>query len=152
MTVWKTNEGRRFTVMPKWAVPQLLHRLDAAMEGKWDSLAKAGFRACGIFPFNPRKVQDMHFRMEVGTENISQNLIDYLETRRAASVAESTGRSRRRRLQVPAGQAVSVADLERMEAEAAATPRARGRGHPRGRPRGSGRGGRGRGDGPSSGQ
>ena len=53
---------------------------------------------------------------------------------------------------MPAGQAVSVADMERMEAEGAAAPPARERVRPRGRPRSSGREGRGRGDGPSSGQ
>ena len=87
--------------------------------------------------------------MDVDPETVSQSLVDYLETRRSAGEAETRGRVRRHRLQVPAGQAVSVADMERMEA---AAPRARGRGRPRGRPRGSGRGGRGRGDGPSSGQ
>ena len=51
LTTWKTNEGRRFPVLPKWAVPQLLHRLDVAMEDKWSTLAKTGFRACGIYPF-----------------------------------------------------------------------------------------------------
>ena len=90
--------------------------------------------------------------MDVDPETVSQSLVDYLETRRSAGEAETRGRVHRRRVEVPAGQAVSVADMERMEAEAAAAPRARGRGRPRGRPRGSGRGGRGRGDGPSSGQ
>ena len=88
----------------------------------------------------------------VFTPYVLQSLVDYLETRRSAGEAETRGRFCRRRVEVPAGQAVSVADMERMEAEAAAAPRARGIGHPRGRPRGSGRGGRGRGDGPSSGQ
>ena len=34
LTRWKRNEGRRLTIMPKWAIPELLKRLEAAMEGK----------------------------------------------------------------------------------------------------------------------
>ena len=88
--------------------------------------------------------------MDVDPETVSQSLVDYLETRRSAGEAETRGRVRRRRLQVPAGQAVSVADMEGMEAEAAVAPRARGRGSPCGRPHGSSRGRCGRSDGPAS--
>ena len=111
-----------------------------------------GFQACEIYPFNPRTVHKKHFRMDADPETVSQSLFDYLETRRSAGEAETRGRVRRRRQQVPAGHAVSVADMERIEAEAAAAPPARGRGRSRGRPSGSGIGARGRGDGPSSGQ
>ena len=144
---WKTNEGRRLSVLPKWAVPQLLSRLEAAMSSKWVRLAKAGFSACGIYPINPHKVLSKHFDADRGSD-VSQTLINYLEARREASAVEGRGRGRRRRLQVPSGQAVTVADLERAEAaaEAAAAVAAaqRGRGRGRGRARGSSRG-RGRG-------
>ena len=52
--------------------------------------------------------------MDVDPETVSQSLVDYLETRRSAGEAETRGRFRRRRVEVPAGQAVSVADMERM--------------------------------------
>ena len=68
----KKNEGRRLTVRPKWAVLQLLHRLHAAMEGKWSDLAKAGFRACGIYPLNPRVVYSKHYAVDAQGENVSQ--------------------------------------------------------------------------------
>ena len=60
----------------------------------------------------------------VFTPYVLQSLVDYLETRRSAGEAETRGRVRRRRLQVLAGQAVSVANVEKMEAEAVAAPRA----------------------------
>ena len=84
--------------------------------------------------------------------NTTYRQIKFVAAELSADITSDAVWATVRRLLVPAGQAVSVADMERMEAEAAAAPRARGRGRPRGRPRGSGRGGRGRGDGPSSGQ
>ena len=77
--------------------------------------------------------------MDVDPETVSQSLVDYLETRRSAGEAETRERVRRRRQQVAAGQVVSIADMERIEAGAAAAPSVRCRGRPRGRPRGSGR-------------
>ena len=117
--------------MPKWAVPQLLQRLETAMADKWSRLAKAGFRACGIYPLNPQKVLQRHFSTAANAPDVSQSLIAFLEDRREASTAETQVRARRRRLQVPPDQVVSVADLELMEA-AAAAPRGRGRGRTRG--------------------
>ena len=80
----------------------LLHRLHAAMElimeGKWSDLAKAGFRACGIYPLNPRVVYSKHYAVDAQGENVSQALIDYLEVRRAASERETAGRAHRRRV------------------------------------------------------
>ena len=143
LTTWKQSEGRMLTLLPKWAVPQLLHRLENAMVDKWRSLAKAGFNACGIYPLNPNRVVSAQFPNE-NHHAVDRSLIAYLEARRETNAAEARGRrGRRGRVQVPPGRSVCVADIEETAAAAAAAREAaRGRSS-RGRRRG-GRLGRGR--------
>ena len=112
LTSWKLHEGRKLAVMPKWAVPDLLRRLDAAMAEKWGALAQAGFRSSGIYPFSPDHLMRKVFGVEEDPSPLNESLIAYLEERRLASETEARGRGRQRRLQIPPGQAVCVADLE----------------------------------------
>ena len=100
LTEWKAGEGRRFTVMPKWAVPRLIQYL-REMQDKWSELAIAGFCACGIYPLNPGKVINKHFTIDIEAAAMQQTLITYLEDRRAVNEVETQSRVRRRRLQVP---------------------------------------------------
>ena len=74
LTAWKLHEGRRLTVLPKWAVPDLLRRLDEAMAEKWGPLAQAGFSASGIYPFSPGHLMRMVFSTAEDASPMSQSL------------------------------------------------------------------------------
>ena len=95
-------------------MPDLLRRLDQAMAEKWSSLALAGSRATGIYPLSPKHLMRKVFGVEENNIPLNESLIAHLEERRLASETETRGRGRQRRLHIPPGQAVYVADLEHL--------------------------------------
>lgn len=115
LTNWKLHDGKHMTALPKWMIPKLLLKLEEAMVDKWEPLAKAGFRACGIHPLNPQHVISKMRREPVspqqGPEHVSPNLLSYLKERREGSVTHRTG-GRGRQLKVLPGQSVSLRDLK----------------------------------------
>lgn len=115
LTNWKLHGGKHMTTLPKWMIPKLLLNLEEAMAGKWLPLAKAGFRACGIHPFNPQHVISKMRREPVNPqqepEHVSPNLLSYLKEQREGSVTHCTG-GRGRQLKVLPGQSVSLRDLK----------------------------------------
>ncbi|XP_076037195.1 uncharacterized protein LOC143022735 [Oratosquilla oratoria] len=56
LTAWKLGAGAFHTTLPKWIFPSLLLQLLERVEPQWEHLAKAGFKSCGIYPFNPEHV------------------------------------------------------------------------------------------------
>ena len=101
----------------KWAFPSLLLQLLQAMEPQWDCLAKAGFRACGIHPFDPehvlnivRRQPETPLQQQQRTEYVSPELLTYLQETRE-SAYRGQGRGRGGRINVPAGMSISLRDL-----------------------------------------
>lgn len=119
LTAWKLSAGKSFTTLPKWAFPSLLLQLLEAMEPQWDCLAKAGFRACGIHPFNPehvlkkvRRQPETSLQQQQQMEHVSPRLLTYLQkTRESAYRGRGRGRGRGGRINVPAGMSISLRDL-----------------------------------------
>lgn len=117
ITNWKLNHGKHMTTLPKWMVPKLLLQLEKVMDDKWDRLSKAGFRACGIHPFNPQHVISKLRKEPVNekqrTEHVSPAFLSYLKEQRESSVKHHTGsfRGRGRRMNIQPGHSVTLRDL-----------------------------------------
>lgn len=122
ITAWKEGEGRHMACMPKWAVAPLLLSLMESMDDKWDPLAKAGFKACGIHPFNPTHVLSKMRKLpqDLAEGNlVSPHLLTYLQDKRETSVkhrgrGRGQGRGRGSRSYIPPGTSMSLQDLQDM--------------------------------------
>lgn len=115
LTNWKLHDGKHMTTLPKWMIPKLLLKLEEAFVNKWEPLAKAGFRACGIHPLNLQhvisKMRREPISQQQGPEHVSPNLLSYLKEQREGSVTHRQG-GRGRQLKVLPGQSVSLRDLK----------------------------------------
>ena len=110
LETWEMGEGKHLASMPKWAFPSLLLSLMAELDDKWPQLCASAFRTCGIHPFSPEAVLRKMNHEENQPENVSQELLSYLKETRENSVKPRA--PRRKRIDVPAGASVSLADLE----------------------------------------
>lgn len=112
---WKMGEGARMTTLPKWCFPKLLLQLLQKLDDRWSNLSKAGFRGCGIYPFDPEHVLQKVRRDDKDkyppSEYVSPNLLQYLKETREASVRHQQ-RPRSKRINVEPGKSVTLADLE----------------------------------------
>lgn len=118
ITQWKLTTGKHCTTLPKSMIPPLILKLEIAMNDKWADLAKAGFRACGIHPFNKdhvlAKVRRVPEEELGGSEHVSPAFLTYLQQQRELSVP-TRGRSTRGRggrQHIPPGQSMSLKDLQ----------------------------------------
>ncbi|KAK3892864.1 hypothetical protein Pcinc_003292 [Petrolisthes cinctipes] len=118
LTQWKLTTGKHCTTLPKSMIPSLLLRLETAMEEKWESLAKAGFKACGIHPFNKEHVLDKVERVpeekQRGNDQVSPIFLTDLQQQRESSVL-TRGRGRGARLRISPGQSISLKDPQGRE-------------------------------------
>ena len=97
----------------------MLLELLQAMEPQWECFAKAGFRACGIHPFNPEHVlkkvtrqPETPLEQQQQMEYVSPMFLKYLqETRESAYKGRGRGRGRGGHINVPPGMSISLKDL-----------------------------------------
>ncbi|CAH1999501.1 unnamed protein product [Acanthoscelides obtectus] len=111
--------GSKHCTVPKDRFPFLLNDLSKAIEPNAGKNIQSGFRKCGIFPLNRDQVlgrlpqqnldetNDENQNIEEGLNN---SLVNLLRTMRYGD--GQNVKSRRRKIQVPAGKSVTSADFE----------------------------------------
>lgn len=124
LTEWKMGDSARMTTLPKWCFPKLLLRLLQTMSTKWSKLSRAGFRGCGIYPFDPdhilRKLRHEDKDKYPPSQNVSAELLQYLKETRESSVRHNRPRSKK--VNVEPGKCYScLADLEKSSTSGTST-------------------------------
>lgn len=108
---WKeTPVGRRENSLPKPQFPRLLNQLLAKLNGNKSANLKAGFRACGISPFNPSQVLNrlcdaVFDATGEHVNNVSQCVMEELQKKRAESQPRQV--IRRKKVVVPPGVGIT---------------------------------------------
>ncbi|XP_063242751.1 jerky protein homolog-like isoform X1 [Bacillus rossius redtenbacheri] len=96
--------------------PSLLKKTMNLMERELEHNIQAGFAKAGIFPLNRKRVLDKlpsgHNEDEQKEQTVDSSLTEFLKTMRYGTSDEEVTRGRKKRLNVPAGRSVTVADLE----------------------------------------
>lgn len=118
LTNWKLGEGKHYTVLPKHTFPSLLLNLMQSMDDKWKPLAKAGFKSCGIYPFNPEAVLVKIRRPTQHPTSVSPLMISYLKEQRE-TIAPMKKR-RGRFVNLKAGHSIALEDI--MDASTSSQP------------------------------
>lgn len=115
LSEWKMAEGRYYSILPKQCFPKLLLSVMEKMNLKWEILAKAGFKTCGIYPYDPtpviNKVSKTPSKETANATRATNNatLIKYLQESNEKKI--ETKKKRGKHVKVPAGQSVSLNDL-----------------------------------------
>ncbi len=117
---WK---NRNIGVLPKCEFPRLLKTVVDQIGMKVKSNIIAGFKSCGIVPFNPQHViskvksVELPAAKEEEEEEIgsrwSNALIEHLRATRAAGTTNLTRKTKGRRLNIAPGKCVVVGDVQR---------------------------------------
>ncbi|XP_039298793.1 uncharacterized protein LOC120354877 [Nilaparvata lugens] len=113
---WKSTQKRKTTTISKEDFPKLLKKLQNAIADKASSNLQAGFCKTGIFPFAPEKVLqqlpdgrlDNDISFEDASKGVSDSVLELLKKMRGGS---ETTRKRKRKVDVPAGKSITLADL-----------------------------------------
>lgn len=82
LTDWKAGPGLKESNIPKDVFPRLLKKLLAALDGTENKIEKnlrAGFKKCGIVPFEPKEVLN---RIPKEPQNPQENLNESIEIER----------------------------------------------------------------------
>ena len=125
LSEWKeTAYGRRCGTIPKQDFPKLLRELMVGLEQNSVNNMKAGFKKCGILPFNPAKVLDrLHDSVMTSlpqhVEKISKSFMDHLSKTREDLVQKP---QRKKRLNLPPGRGITSQDVESVQAETQDAP------------------------------
>lgn len=119
LTKWKESDsGSKFTTIPKDSFPTLLKELMANLAEKQEENLMAGFAKCGIYPFDKQKLLGrLPENQPVDKDAIGESFIELLEKKRSEYLTPEGPKKRRKKLQVPAGKSVLLADVEAAIAE-----------------------------------
>ena len=129
LTEWKMGPGRKATSLPKDKFPMLLQQLLVKLHENGPENLRSGFRKAGIYPLDKTQVMSRLPDVACGidavhSEHINQSFLDYLKNARAgdpvtANTKGATGR--RKKLNVPAGKSISLADVQAAKQSVAST-------------------------------
>lgn len=129
LTVWKAGPGQKETTVPKDVFPRLLKKLLAEIQENLKTDILAGFRKCGIVPFNPEKVlerlpKELNEGEEENAEvirNVTDALTELLKSMRYGD-PDMHRSGRKKKIPVAAGKSVSRPDSESEDSEGADSP------------------------------
>ena len=119
---WKRSNASMSQALSKDAFPGLLKRLNQQLQtesGKNENLV-SGFRATGLYPYNPNKILNKLPSADNETEEengqrtaaaVSDAVISILSTMRGGKNGEPPAKKRRTRINVTPGKSVSLEDL-----------------------------------------
>ena len=107
----KSAVGRQYTTLPKEQFAGLLKKLiDKLREGNGKHNLVNGFKACGLYPFNPEEVY-----AKLPSENtmspskaLDQSLLDTLAHMRGSDAETTPTRPKKKRLDVQPGKSISA--------------------------------------------
>jgi len=128
---WKqTASGSKAASVPKDVFPRLLKKLIDALKENAEKNIKAGFRKCGIVPFNPEEVlKEIPFVGEESGEQVADLQSSFEEYLREVSFGDQTENTaekrRKKKLQIPAGRSAPTmlaTELSQVDSEDCDSP------------------------------
>ena len=113
---WKSSNSSSCTTLSKIAFPGLLKQLhEQLFAGGHSENLESGFKACGIYPFDPKQVLKKLPDYECGSEEVSKNvsdaMLDVLKSMRGVDKITER-RRKRRKVTVTPGKGVTPEDME----------------------------------------
>lgn len=110
---WRdTESGSRVSGIPKDRFPSLLKKLTEAISPNVKQNLLSGFRKCSIYPLNKQELLDKFQRREEVDKNaIGAAFLEHLQEKRKDIEGVNTGRQRKKKLNVPSGQSITIEDL-----------------------------------------
>lgn len=116
LTNWKLGPGRKECSVPKHMFPRLLSQLLRDIAPNSVENVKAGFKKCGILPFDPLKVMDrlpsdeIADHREITANNIDHSLIQLLSELRGTN--EAPVMKRKSKIAVEPGKSVPALTID----------------------------------------